>query len=322
MARTEARHVAGTPETLRPARVRARVRRTASTARVWGVLGTVLTYLVVVGGAVVVAFPFLWMVLGSFKSLRESNLFPPTFLPTEWHPENYVRAWTTPPSTLGRYLLNSLIVSTVGAVGQVAIGVLAAYAFARLRFRGRDVLFALVLATTMIPGEITLIPNFVTIRRFPLFGGNDLAGAGGSGLYDTYAAMILPTLAGAFTIFLLRQTFLAMPNEYWEAAQLDGISSLGYLWRILLPLTVPTVLTVLLLGFVGRWNALLWPLIVTRSESLRPVQVAMTYYQNESVTHYGVLMAASFVVTLPVIALYIAAQRRFIEGVTSSGLKG
>lgn len=294
----------------------------AASARTGRMFAAALKYTVVIGGAVVVAFPFLWMVLGSFKSLRESNAFPPTFLPVEWHPENYLTAWRQPPSTLGRYLWNSLVVSAVGSVGQVTVGVLAAYAFARLRFRGRDVLFGLVLATTMIPGEITLIPNFVTIRRFPLFGGNNLFGTGGSGLYDTYAAMILPTLAGAFTIFLLRQTFLSVPQEYWEAAQLDGVSGFGYLWRILLPLTVPSILTVLLLGFVARWNALLWPLIVTRSESLRPVQVAMTYYQNETVTHYGVLMAASFTVTLPVIALYIVAQRRFIEGVAGTGLKG
>lgn len=285
-------------------------------------IGEALTYGIVVGGAVVIAFPFLWMVLGSFKSLAESNAFPPTFFPRIWHPENYLAAWQQPPSTLGRYLWNSFVVATMGSVGQVTIGTLAAYAFARLRFRGSTALFALVLATTMIPNEITLIPNFVTIRRFPLFGGNDLAGVGGSGLYDTYAAMILPGLAGAFTIFLLRQTFLGIPNEFWEAAQLDGVGNLGYLLRILIPLTIPSILTVLLLGFVARWNALLWPLIVTRSESLRPVQVAIIYYQNDTVTHYGVLMAASFMVTLPMIVLYIVAQRRFVAGVASSGLKG
>ncbi len=276
----------------------------------------------VFGGALIVAFPFLWMLLGSFKTIQESNLFPPTFLPREWHPQNYLEAWTRPPSTLGRYLLNSAFTAIVGTAGQLAIGVLAAYAFARLRFRGRDLLFLLVLATTMIPNEITLIPNFVTIRHIPLVGGNDLLGNCGQGLYDSYAAMILPGLAGAFPIFLLRQTFLTVPNEYWEAAQLDGTSNLGYLWRILLPLTAPSLITVALLGFVGRWNALLWPLLVTRRESIRPVQVAMTYFQDENVTDYGLLMAAAFLVTVPIILLYLVAQRRFIEGVTAGGLKG
>ncbi len=294
----------------------------ARTGLVPRLLTNLLLLVVVGGGALLVAFPFLWMVLGSFKTLQESNLFPPTFLPRDWHPQNYLDAWTKPPSTLGRYLLNSAITAIVGTAGQLVIGVLAAYAFARLRFRGRDLLFLLVLATTMIPSEITLIPNFVTIRHLPLLGGNDLFGNGGQGLYDSYAAMILPGLAGAFPIFLLRQTFLSVPNEYWEAAQLDGISNFGYMWRILLPLTGPPLITVALLGFVARWNALLWPLLVTRRESIRPVQVAMTYFQDENVTNYGVLMAAAFLVTVPIILLYLVAQRRFIAGVAASGLKG
>ena len=281
-----------------------------------------LIYLALVFGGAVALFPFAWMVLGSFKSATESNLFPPTIIPREWYPENYVLAWTTPPSTLGRYFLNSMIISTVGTALQLVIGVLAAYAFARLRFRGRDLLFTLVLATTMVPGEITLIPNFVTIRRFPLAGGNDLFGAGGSGLYDTYAAIILPGLAGAFTIFLLRQSFMRVPTEYWEAAQLDGSSGLGFLFRIMLPLTIPALFTVALFGFLSRWNALLWPLIVTRSESMRPVQVAMIYYQNEYLTNFGMVLAASFMVTLPIILIFIFAQKHFIAGISSSGLKG
>lgn len=281
-----------------------------------------LVYAGLIVGALVVAFPFLWMLLGSFKSARESNLFPPTFLPQTWHPENYWLAWTTPPSTLGRYFLNSVVIATVGTGLQVLVAVLAAYAFARLRFRGRDALFLLVLATTMVPGEITLIPNFVTIRRFPLVGGNDLFGNGGSGLYDTYAGIILPGLAGAFTIFLLRQAFLSVPNELWEAAQIDGSGGLGYLWRVMLPLSLPALFTVALFGFVGRWNALLWPLIVTRDERLRPVQVAMIYYQNEFITNYGMVMAAAIVVTLPIVALFIAAQRQFITGIAATGLKG
>jgi multiple sugar transport system permease protein len=293
-----------------------------ATGRVARRLADGLTYAVLLAAALLIAFPFIWMVLGSFKTIQESNLFPPTFLPREWHPQNYVEAWTKPPSTLGRYLLNSAITALVGTVGQLAIGVLAAYAFARLRFPGRDLLFLLVLATTMVPNEITLIPNFVTIRHWPLAGGNDLLGNGGQGLYDSYAAMILPGLAGAFPIFLLRQTFLTVPNDYWEAAQLDGASNLGYLWRILLPLTAPALLTVALLGFVGRWNALLWPLLVTRRESIRPAQVAMTFFQDENVTNYGLLMAAAFMITVPIIVLFLVAQRRFIEGVAAGGLKG
>lgn len=284
--------------------------------------GTWLIYALLVIGALVMVFPFVWMFLTSFKTVQESNLYPPTFLPREWYPQNYLAAWQKPPNTLGRYVINSIALSTIGTGVQLFICALAAYAFSRLRFRGRDLLFMLVLATTMIPGEITLIPNFVTIRRFPLVGGNDFFGAGGSGLYDTYTAILLPGLVGAFNIFLLRQAFLTVPNEFWEAAQLDGCNSFNYLWRVLLPISVPSLLTVGIFGFISRWNALLWPLLVTRSESIRPVQMAMVYYQNEFVTDYGMLMAASLMVTLPIVVLFILVQRQFIEGIVSTGLKG
>ena len=165
-------------------------------------------------------------------------------------------------------------------------------------------------------------PKVLYQRRVPLLGGNDWLGAGGSGLYDSYAAILLPGLVGAFNIFLLRQAFLTVPVEFWEAAQLDGCRSFDYLWRVLLPISLPALLTVGIFGFIGRWNGLLWPLLVTRSESIRPVQMAMIYYQNEFVTDYGMLMAASLMVTLPIVVLFVLVQRQFIEGIISTGLKG
>lgn len=285
-------------------------------------IGIWLTYTLLIIGALIMLFPFIWMVLGSFKNIAESNAYPPTFLPKSWHPENYVTAWMRPPNTLGRYIVNSVFLAVFGTLTQVTICALAAYAFSRLRFWGRDFLFMAVLATTMIPNEITLIPNFVTIRRFPLVGGNDLWGVGGSGFYDTYAGILLPGLVGAFNIFLLRQAFMTVPNEFWEAAQIDGCNSFAYLWRILLPITLPALLVVGIFGFIGRWNGLLWPLLITRSESIRPVQMAMIYYQAEFVTDYGALMAASLMVTLPIIVLFLLVQRQFIEGIVSTGLKG
>jgi multiple sugar transport system permease protein len=273
-------------------------------------------------GALFMLFPFAWMLVTSVKTIAESNLFPPTIWPREWHWENYRTAWNAPPSTLGRYLFNSLFVSAIGTFGQLIICVLAAYAFARVPFRGRNFLFMLVLATSLIPGEISLIPNFITINHIPFAGGNNWLGDGGSGLYDTYWAMILPGLAGAFQIFLLRQSFLQIPNDLWEASQLDGGGSWQYLWKVMLPLSLPGLTTVFIFGFIGRWNALLWPLIVTSSEELRPVQLAMTYYQDEFVTDQGAIMAASLIVTLPVILLYVIVQRQFVEGIGTTGLKG
>lgn len=274
-------------------------------------------------GAAFMLFPFFWMFLTSVKSIAESNLFPPTLWPSEWHWENYRIAWTSPPSTLGRYILNSFVISVVGTFGQLLVGVLAAYAFARLQFRGRDLLFMLVLATSLIPGEISIIPNYFTINHFPLFGGNSILGQGGNGIYDTYAAMILPGMAGAFQIFLLRQAFLQIPADLWEASQLDGSGSWQFLTRIVLPLSIPALVTVFIFGFISRWNGLLWPMLVTSSEHLRPVQLAMTYYQqNDFLNNQGATMAASLLVTVPIIILYIIVQRQFVEGIGTTGLKG
>jgi multiple sugar transport system permease protein len=294
--------------------------RAEGTRRPW--LASTFLYVVLVGGALLVAFPFLWMVLTSFKSVQESNAYPPSVLPQVWRPENYVAAWVTPPSTLGRYLLNSAVIAVAGTGAQVVIATLAAYAFARLRFPGRDALFLLVLATTMVPDEVRLIPNFVTIRSFPFVGGNDFTGSSGTGFYDSYVGIVLPGLAGAFTIFLLRQAFMQIPADLWEAAQLDGANSFRFLTGVMLPLSLPALLTVTVFGIVGRWNALLWPLLITRSESLRPVQVAMTFYQTEFVTNHGQMMAASVMATLPIVLLYVLVQRQFIEGIAGTGIKG
>lgn len=284
-----------------------------ASAALYGVLG---------GMAFVVAFPFLWMILTSFKNIQESNAYPPSVLPHVWRWRNYPDAWSIPPSTLGRYLLNSAIIAIGGTGAQLLIATLAAFAFSRLRFPGRNVLFLLVIATTMVPDEVRLIPNFVTIRHFPLAGGNDITGSSGTGFYDTYVGIVLPGIAGAFAIFLLRQAFNQVSVELWEAAQLDGATSLGFLITVMVPLTLPALLTVAIFGFVGRWNALLWPLLVTRTESLRPVQVAMTYYQTEYTVDQGQVMAASVIVTVPIVLLYILVQRQFIEGVAGTGIKG
>lgn len=274
-------------------------------------------------GAVFMLFPFLWMFLTSVKSIEESNRFPPTIWPESWHWENYKTAWTNPPSTLGRYILNSVVISFIGTAGQLLVSILAAYAFSRLRFRGRDVLFMLVIATSLIPGEITIIPNYITITNFPFFGGNNWLGNGGHGLYNSYAAMILPGMAGAFQIFLLRQSFLQIPGDLWEASQLDGSGSFQYLTRIVLPLSIPALVTVFIFGFIGRWNALLWPLLVTSSEKMRPVQLAMTYYQqSDFLNNQGATMGAALLVTLPIVVIYVIVQRQFVEGIGSTGLKG
>jgi len=277
---------------------------------------------VLVAGAAVVMFPFAWMVLTSLKTFQEVSLSPPTILPASPQWSNYAEAWGAPPSGFGRYFLNSLVVAVLGTALQLVTGITAAYAFARMRFRFKNLLFVLVLATMMIPFEAKIVPNYVLVRQIPLVGGNDLAGAGGSGLYDSYAGMILPGVASAFAVFLLRQAFMAVPPDYWDAVRIDGASHGTYLWRVLLPMTMPAVLTVTLFGLIGRWNELLWPLIVTQTESIRPVQVGLMAFSGADGAFYQLLMAAATFVALPTIVVFLLTQRRFVEGLASFGVKG
>jgi len=267
-------------------------------------------------------FPFFWMVTSSLKTFQEVNLSPPTTFPADPQWSNYVEAWNSPPSGFARYFFNSMVVAVVGTALQLITGITAAYAFARMKFRFNNALFVLVLATMMIPFEAKIVPNYVLIRQIPLTGGNDLLGAGGSGLYDTYAGMILPGVASAFAIFLLRQAFMAIPRDYWDAVRIDGASHWTFLWRVLIPMTMPAVLTVVLFGVLARWNELLWPLIATQTESIRPVQLGLMSFSGDEGSLYQLLMAATTLVAIPGVIFFLFVQRRFVEGLTAFGVKG
>ncbi len=284
--------------------------------------GRLLVYLLLVLGAALMMFPFVWMLLTSLKTMQGVNLSPPEILPDDPQWSNYSRAWFAPKSSFGKYFVNSLVVATVGTAVQLFTGITAAYAFAWLRFRFKNVLFILVVATMMVPFEAKVVPNYVLIRRLPLLGGNDINGVGGSGLYDTYAGMILPGVASAFAVFLLRQAFMTVPRDFWDAVRVDGASHWTFLWRILVPLTRPAIVTVVLFGFLGRYNELLWPLIITQSESIRPVQLGLILFSSDEGQLYHLMMAASAFVALPGIVLFVLVQRRFIEGLSSAGVKG
>jgi len=284
--------------------------------------GRLLLYLLLVLGAALMMFPFVWMLLTSLKTMQGVNLSPPEILPDDPQWSNYSRAWFAPKSSFGKYFVNSLVVATVGTAVQLFTGITAAYAFAWLRFRFKNVLFILVVATMMVPFEAKVVPNYVLIRRLPLLGGNDINGVGGSGLYDTYAGMILPGVASAFAVFLLRQAFMTVPRDFWDAVRVDGASHWTFLWRILVPLTRPAIVTVVLFGFLGRYNELLWPLIITQSESIRPVQLGLILFSSDEGQLYHLMMAASAFVALPGIVLFVLVQRRFIEGLSSAGVKG
>jgi len=283
--------------------------------------GRLFLYLLLISGAALMMFPFVWMILTSLKTAQEVNISPPGILPEDPQWSNYATSWFAPKSSFGRYFINSLVVATVGTALQLFSGITAAYAFARLEFRFKSLLFLLVVATMMVPFEAKVVPNYVLIRRLPLLGGNDINGVGGAGLYDTYAGMILPGVASAFAVFLLRQAFMAVPRDYWDAVRVDGASHWTFLWRILVPLTKPVIVTVVLFGFLARYNELLWPLIITQSESIRPVQLGLILFSGDEGQLYHLMMAASAFVALPGIILFILVQRRFIEGLASAGVK-
>lgn len=274
-------------------------------------LRAVPIYLALTVAGLLVALPFIWMVLTSFKTQFEALAYPPTFLPVAWHFSNYADAWKVPgpwPGGFARYFLNTIFIASATTAGSLLTSVLAGYTFAKMEFFGRNVIFICLLATLMVPFEAMLVPDFVIIKSFHW--------------YNTYQALIVPWLASVFGIFLLRQFISTLPNELWEAAQLDGLGHAGYLYRVVTPLSLPGILTLALFGFLESWNSLLWPLIVTSSDTMRPLQVGLSFFITENGTQINQLMAAAAFTIAPILILFLVAQRQFIEGIARAGLKG
>lgn len=269
--------------------------------------GTIGKHLVLASVAVVIAFPFYWMLTTAFKSFFEATQFPPTLFPETLHPENFATAWNAAP--WGRYFLNTVIIATVVTVGEVTTAVLAAYAFARMRFRGKQLIFMLFLATLMIPSEATLIPNFVLVTKYLRWG-------------NTLHVQIVPFLASAFSIFLLRQHFLSIPGELADAAKIDGAGHLRFLRSVVLPLSIPVLVTVALIQGIGVWDSFLWPLLVTSSDTVRPIQVGMAQFRTEFGAQYHLEMAAATFVIAPIVVVFLIAQRHLIQGVARTGIRG
>ncbi len=264
-----------------------------------------LAYMVLTLGALLVIYPFIWMVGTAFKTLPESMGGSLSPLPQTWQWGNL--AATLQAAPFGRYFFNSMLVGITVGLCVVLTSLLAGYAFARFSFRGRGVLFGLVLATMMVPFEITFIPNFVVITRL--------------GWYNSYAALIVPWCANAFGIFLVRQAFLSLPEAYYDAAVLDGCGPLRFLRHIGASMVKPTLVTVFLFAFLGSYNALLWPLVVTSDPSMGVVQVGLASFVLDSGVRLNLLMCASAFVIVPSILLFLVTQRYFETGALGSGLK-
>lgn len=265
-----------------------------------------LLYIALIAGAFLAVYPFLWMVGTALKTLPESTTASLNFLPKTPQWQNIRETFEAAPFV--RYFVNSFLVSITVCLSVCVTSLMAGYAFARLPFRGSSILFALTLGSMMVPFEVMFIPNFVLITKL--------------GWYNTYPALIVPWCANAFSIFLMRQAFMALPTDFFDAALVDGCGHLRFLVWIAVPLVKPMLVTVALFAFLGSYNALLWPLIVTSDEDMRVVQVGLTSFYSDAGLRLNLLMCASTVVILPSLLLYFVAQRYFVESAVSAGIKG
>ncbi|WP_369199821.1 carbohydrate ABC transporter permease [Streptomyces sp. PU-14G] len=257
-------------------------------------------------GAVVTVFPLLWQVLTSFKSFGESTRVPPTFLPEHWDWSNYATVFSSIPFT--DQLLNTVLMTLLRTAAQLLLCSMAAYAFARIAFPGRGALFLGFLAVLMVPSQLFLLPQYQIMQ--------DL------GWLNSLQALVVPGMFSAFGTFLLRQFFLGLPTELEEAARLDGANPFTVFWRIALPLARPGLLALGILTFLWSWNDLMWPLVVNTDPSQMPLSAGLATLQGAHLTEYPVLMAGSVLATLPVIVVFVAMQRHFIQGIAFSGMKG
>lgn len=297
-----------------------------------------VVYMLLTVGAVVMLLPFYYMISTSTKTSDETFTAEMVWVPRNWKISEYIKAWRTDkdnaelglPATnelkklasslwvsysnawredknFPWYYMNSFIIAISTTVLQLATSALAAYAFATMKFRGKEIVFLIFLGTMMIPGQVTLVPNYVIVAKL--------------GWIDTYKALIIPWIASVFSIFMMRQFFMTIPNELWDAAQIDGCTRFEYLWRVMIPLAVPVFVTTGLFSFISGWNTFLWPLIVTNSPRLRTIQVGLSSFNQEFGTKPNLLMAASTTAIVPLLIIFFIAQKQFIQGIARTGLK-
>jgi multiple sugar transport system permease protein len=283
--------------------------------------GRALRYVTLSAGAVLFVAPFVYMVSSSFQPQSEIFSYPPKWIPSNPTLDNY-RQFFGSGHQIGRWILNSTITTGAITVAQLFFSSLMAYTFAKRRFPGRDFLFFLLLATLMLPIQVTVIPNYIILKVIPLAGGNDLMGVGGHGWLDSYWGVIVPNLVSAFGIFLLRQYMKSIPDELLDAARMDGAGHFRIYWKVILPLSRPALAALAIFTFQFWWAAFFWPLIVVSSPELYTLPLGLALFQEQNRTVWNLIMAGSVVAALPLIVVFLAFQRQFVRGISVSGLKG
>lgn len=264
--------------------------------------------------------PFILTFFTSLKPMSEIQSPDFSIIPRDWQWQNYYEAMHK--GNWGQYFLNSILVTGVTVVFAVLFNTLAGFAFARLRFKGRNALFFLMLIGIMVPAQVTLIPTFFMMKGMPLAGGNNIFGVGGSGLLDTRLGLIIPYLAGSFGVFMCRQFYMNFPRSLDEAAEIDGATKWQLFFRIYIPLSKPIVATLVITKSVSIWNDYLWPMVLTNSDVNRTVQLGLTMFRNETVVQWNYLMAATLLVILPLVIVFLLFQKYYVGGIINSGVKG
>ena len=284
------------------------LRQTTSTQRIVGLLVKGGTYLFLFVMALIVLFPFYWMIISSLKTEAEYRATIPTFWPQVIRWANYAEAFTA--ASLGRLFLNTAYVGVVSTLLSLVITVLSAFAFARLEFKGKDLMFGALLATMMIPGELFTITNYITVNNL--------------GWMNSFTALIVPFLVSVFYIYLLRQNFLQIPNELYLAAKVDGCSDLKYLWKVMVPLALPTLISITILKMMGAWNSYIWPKLVANdtAHTLITNGLRNAFTSTSGQTNYPVQMAAVAIVSAPLFLVFIFLRKYIMAGVSRSGIKG
>ena len=284
------------------------MRKVSSNQKVWKIIIQVLLYTFLTVMAIIIIFPFYWMLISSLKTTVEYRLPVPTLFPKQVMWFNYIEAFTA--ANLGRLFLNTVIVGLVSTILSLVVTVLSAFAFARLEFKGKNALFAALLATMMIPGELFTITNYVTVTKLQWL--------------DTYTVLIVPFLVSVFYIYLLRQNFLQIPNELYLAAKVDGTKDIKYLWKVMIPLSLPNLISITILKMMGAWNSYVWPRLVTSSDNYRLITNGLrdAFTDMSGQANIPVQMAAVTVVSIPLFLVFIFLRKYIMKGVSRSGIKG
>jgi len=270
------------------------------------VIGNLFSHLILIIGSIVMIFPFYWMFLSAFKTPAEVNSTPPTWIPTTFNFDNFIYAFRTAP--FAKYFINSIIVTASVVVLTMFVTILAAFAFSRLKFPGRDLLFSFCISLMMVPFEMIVITNYATISNLKLI--------------DSLVGLIIPFTSSIFYTYILRNFFLSIPDSLYYSARVDGASNWKYLWRVMVPIASPALSTIVLLNAILSWNAFFWPYLIINSSKNRTLPLGLYAFITDGGVRYERLMAAATVVVVPVVILFLFTRKNIVSGVARGGLKG